>query len=148
MAADESPKSRNKPKAQVKAVTIPTSPKSFGLRSRAITMREPNRRRKPAARARSLASAPRIVFPFRSCIAYPECRGFQSGRIALADYVKALIRQQCRSRYTAILAPTCGIPRLRAFKRFSLFPTPLAPHDGQDQRASVRLRVCYEAGPC
>jgi hypothetical protein len=65
----------------------------------------------------------------------------------LADYVKALIRQQCRSRYTAILAPTCGIPRLRAFKRFSLFPTPLAPHDGQDQRGQRPASGLLRSGP-
>src|SRR5262249_16275783 len=42
-----------------------------GPRSRANTIREPNRRRKPAPTAKSLASPPRIVFPFKSCIALP-----------------------------------------------------------------------------
>src|SRR5271169_4187688 len=68
MAADESPKSRNKVKTPVKAVTIPTNPKSFGPRSRANTIREPMRRRKLAPWAQSLARPPRIVFPFRSAV--------------------------------------------------------------------------------
>src|SRR5215472_6306978 len=59
------------PKNPVKAVTMPTNPKSFGPRSRANTIREPNRRRKPAPTAKSLASPPRIVFPFKSCTALP-----------------------------------------------------------------------------
>src|SRR5271155_4221277 len=66
MAAAESPKSRNKVKTPVKAVTIPTNPKSFGPRSRAKTIREPTRIRKLAPWAQSLARPPRIVFPFRS----------------------------------------------------------------------------------
>src|SRR5271163_2738620 len=68
MAADESPKSRNQVKISVKAVTMPTNPKSFGPRSRANTIREPTCRRKLAPWAQSLARPPRIVFAFRSAV--------------------------------------------------------------------------------
>jgi hypothetical protein len=44
--ADASPKSRNKVKTPVKAVTIPTNPKSLAFRSLAGTIREPSRTRK------------------------------------------------------------------------------------------------------
>src|SRR5271167_2144871 len=81
MAADESPKSRNQVKTSVKAVTIPTNPKSFGPRSRANTIREPTRSRKLVPWAQSLARPPRSVFPFRSavCESNVSVYGLQDG---------------------------------------------------------------------
>src|SRR6516164_4573751 len=67
---------------------MPTSPKSFGLRSRANIIREPTRNRRLAPWAQSLARLPRIIFSFRSCIVFTEFPRDQTRCIATAKAVE------------------------------------------------------------
>ena len=68
IVAEESPKSRKRPRTPVKAVTIPTSPKSLGSSNRANTIKDPIRSAKFVACEQTLAKPPRIARVFKSFI--------------------------------------------------------------------------------
>jgi hypothetical protein len=83
-AADESPKSRKMARTPVKAITMPTNPKSLGRRMRDSTRRETARTTRFVHNAQSLARPPRSVRRLRSFIVLSRAAAY-SKRSALGQ---------------------------------------------------------------